>query len=61
MEKSLYSLDKNVLQEIISRLEKLIDKETDPIALKTLQLELGRQKAVLESLLWKTDFMCQKS
>lgn len=51
MEKSLYSLDKNVLHEIISRLEKLIDKETDPIALKTLQLELGRQKAVLESLL----------
>nr|DAL56187.1 MAG TPA_asm: hypothetical protein [Bacteriophage sp.]DAZ33983.1 MAG TPA: hypothetical protein [Caudoviricetes sp.] len=51
MEKSLYSLDKNVLQERISRLEKLIDKETDPIALKALQLELGRQKAVLESLL----------
>ena len=34
MEKSLYSLDKNVLQERISRLEKLIDKETDPIALR---------------------------
>lgn len=51
MEKGLYSLDKNVLQERISRLEKLIDKETDPIALKALQLELGRQKAVLESLL----------
>lgn len=27
MEKSLYSLDKNVLQERISRLEKLIDKK----------------------------------
>lgn len=51
MEKSLYSLDKNVLQERISRLEQLIDKETDPIALKALQLELGHQKAVLESLL----------
>ncbi len=61
MEKSLYSLDKNVLQERISRLEQLIDKETDPIALKALQLELGHQKAVLESLLWKTDFMCWKS
>lgn len=51
MEKGLYSLDKNVLQERISRLEQLIDKETDQIALKALQLELGRQKAVLESLL----------
>ena len=27
MEKGLYSLDKNVLQERISRLEKLVDKE----------------------------------
>lgn len=51
MEKGLYSLDNNVLQERISRLEKLVDKETDPVALKALQLELGRQKAVLESLL----------
>lgn len=51
MEKGLYSLDNNVLQERISRLEKLVDKETDPVALKTLQLELERQKAVLESLL----------
>ena len=51
MEKGLYSFDKNVLQERISRLEQLIDKETDQIALKALQLELGRQKAVLESLL----------
>lgn len=50
MEKSLYSLDKNVLQERISRLEKLIDKETDPIALKALQLELERQKAFVESI-----------
>lgn len=50
MDNSLYSLDKNVLQERISRLEMLIDKETDPVALKALQLELGRQKAVLESV-----------
>lgn len=50
MEKSLYSLDKNVLQERISRLEKLLMKETDPIALKALQLELERQKAFVESI-----------
>ena len=50
MEKGLYSLDKNVLQERISRLEKLVDKEIDPIALKTLQLELERQKAFVESI-----------
>ena len=43
MEKGLYSLDNNVLQERISRLEKLVDKETDPVALKTLQLELERR------------------
>lgn len=49
MEKSLYSLDKNVLIERINRLEMLIDKENDPVALKALQLELERQKAVLES------------
>lgn len=50
MEKGLYSLDNNVLQERISRLEKLADKETDPVALKTLQLELERQKAFVESI-----------
>lgn len=50
MEKGLYSLDKNVLQERISRLEQLIDKETDQIALKALQLELERQKAFVESI-----------
>jgi hypothetical protein len=50
MEKGLYSLDNNVLQERISRLEKLVDKETDPVALKTLQLELERQKAFVESI-----------
>ena len=50
MEKGLYSLDNNVLQERISRLEKLVDKETDPAALKTLQLELERQKAFVESI-----------
>lgn len=50
MEKGLYSLDKNVLQERISRLEKLVDKEIDPVALKTLQLELERQKAFVESI-----------
>ena len=38
MENSLYSLDKNILQERISRLEKLVDKEMDPVASKTLQL-----------------------
>lgn len=45
-----YSLDKNVVEERINRLKVLIDKETDPAALKTLQLELERNKALVESM-----------
>ena len=45
-----YSLDRKVVEERISRLKALIDKETDSAALKTLQLELERNKALMESM-----------